>query len=260
MVVAALLLGGPAAAHADTLVVSTHATTDTDDQQETTPTLGNDGLSNIVVYTHVPNGSVLGDMHYQRVTATGVPLGAAERVSSLATDDRLNDVNGSYIVYTALAPSDLSRGVIKLYDTRNGATVNLIPAADTVGEARIHDDVVAWVQGAEGATRIEMVDLDWPLLSSAQAMGAINGLDPTRFKNAQMRNALTNKIQAVLADIEAGDYSAALTKLSNDVLKKTDGCANGGSPDANDWIRDCAGQAEVHPVLQGVIGLLQALV
>lgn len=134
----ALLLVGPPGVGADTLDLSIHPTTNTDDQQETTPTLGFDGLSNIAVYTHVPAGSQLGDIHYQRVTAEGVPMGASERISSLSTDDRLNDVSGSYIVYTALNPSDLSSGVIKLYDISNASTVNLIPAPD----------IVAWVQGA----------------------------------------------------------------------------------------------------------------
>src|SRR5688572_13678029 len=93
-VLGAVLLAGRADVGADTLDVSIHPTTNTDDQQETTPTLGSDGLSNVAVYTHVPNGSLLGDIHYQRVTATGVPMGSSERISSLATDDRLNDVSG----------------------------------------------------------------------------------------------------------------------------------------------------------------------
>jgi hypothetical protein len=43
---------------------------------------------------------------------------------------------------------------------------DLMPARDTIGEARIHGDVVAWVQGAPPSSRIEMLDLQWPLLSS----------------------------------------------------------------------------------------------
>jgi hypothetical protein len=93
-----------------------------------------------------------------------------------------------------------------------------------------------------------------------QAMSAINALDPAQLKNPSMRNALTNKIQAVLADIEAGNYADALAKLRNDVLKKTDGCAIAGAPDANDWIRDCAGQAQVYAILQDVIALLEEIV
>src|SRR5688572_10291664 len=89
-VVGAVLLAGLADVGADTLDVSIHPTTNTDDQQETTPILGFDGLSHLVVYTHVPAGSDLGDIHYQRVTASGVPMGSSERITSLATDDRLN--------------------------------------------------------------------------------------------------------------------------------------------------------------------------
>lgn len=59
------------------------------------------------------------------------------------------------MVYTALDPIDLSSGIIKLYAIRSAGTVNLMPAPDTVGEARIHGNIVVRAQGAEGATRIE---------------------------------------------------------------------------------------------------------
>src|SRR5688500_15949669 len=110
VVVAGLLLAGTAAAHAVKLEVMIQPPANTDDQQEATPTLGSDGLGKFVVYTRVPTGSLLGDMHYQRVTTTGVPEGSSERVSALSTDDRLNDVSGTYIVYTALDPIDHTSG------------------------------------------------------------------------------------------------------------------------------------------------------
>jgi len=96
--------------------------------------------------------------------------------------------------------------------------------------------------------------------TTQQAMTAINGLAEAQLKNSSMRNALTNKLQAALADIEAGDYAAALAKLGNDILGKTNGCAATGSPDNNDWIRDCAGQAQLYPVLLAVIDVLGDLV
>jgi hypothetical protein len=60
-------------------------------------------------------------------------------------------------------------------------------------------------------------------------------LDPNSLKNANMANALSNKIDEVLAMIDTGNYQAALKKLENDILAKTDGCANSGQPDKNDW-------------------------
>jgi len=95
---------------------------------------------------------------------------------------------------------------------------------------------------------------------TSQTMVTINSLSPTVFKNTNMQNALTNKIQAVLADIQAGRYADALNKLQNDVIRKTDGCATGGAPDATDWIKTCSAQAMVHPMLQQLVALLKTLI
>jgi len=94
----------------------------------------------------------------------------------------------------------------------------------------------------------------------AEAIAAINALGTSTFRNANNKNALANKLNAVLADIEAGLYVDALSKLKNDVLKKTDGCAATGAPDATDWIKDCVAQGEVYVIIMDAIALLQALV
>ena len=93
-----------------------------------------------------------------------------------------------------------------------------------------------------------------------QAITAINALGDGSFKNPNLRNSLTNKLNAVLRDIDQGHYQDALNKLQNDVLAKTGGCSTIGSPDKNDWIRDCASQNLVVPALQQIIGLLHDLV
>ena len=90
-------------------------------------------------------------------------------------------------------------------------------------------------------------------------MLAVNGISPARFKNPNMAKALTNKINAALADIELGDYAGAFAKLKNDVLEKTDGCARSGAPDKNDWIESCAGQGEVYPLVSEAIELLETI-
>ena len=89
-----------------------------------------------------------------------------------------------------------------------------------------------------------------------QTITTINGLSPEVFKNPNMRNALTNKINAVLQLIDQGLYLDAIDKLKNDILKKTDGCATVGVPDKNDWIKDCAAQAQVYPLLIEAIQFL----
>ena len=89
-----------------------------------------------------------------------------------------------------------------------------------------------------------------------QIITTVNGLPAEVFKNLNMRNALTNKINAVINLIEQGLYIDALDKLQNDILQKTDGCATDGVPDKNDWITNCTAQGQVYPLIIEAIQLL----
>jgi hypothetical protein len=66
-------------------------------------------------------------------------------------------------------------------------------------------------------------------------------------KNAQnLKNALLNKLDQVIAAIDSGQYADAVKKLLNDIYKKMDGCFNSGVPDKNDWIIDCQVQSRLN--------------
>ncbi len=84
-------------------------------------------------------------------------------------------------------------------------------------------------------------------------------LEPNTLKNANMKNALTNKIDEVLAMIDAGLYEGALEKLEKDILSKTDGCANSGQPDKNDWIKTCEEQGQIYPLIAETIEYVRKL-
>jgi YVTN family beta-propeller protein len=86
-----------------------------------------------------------------------------------------------------------------------------------------------------------------------------NLIDPSVLKNANLANVLTNKVNAALQLIDEGDYQQALDKLENDILNKTNGCADIGEPDNNDWIEDCDAQAQVYNLVVEAIDLLQGL-
>jgi hypothetical protein len=88
----------------------------------------------------------------------------------------------------------------------------------------------------------------------------INGLDSSVFKNQTMRNALTNKINAVLEKVDQGFYDDALGQLEQDILEKTNGCADKDSPDENDWIKDCDAQNEVYSLIMRAIELMTNLI
>ena len=89
------------------------------------------------------------------------------------------------------------------------------------------------------------------------AMDTINEFAPASFKNNNMGNALTNKINAALELIDQGYYIDAIDKLLNDILQKTNGCAETGAPDRNDWIVTCSEQGQVYPLILEVIQYLE---
>jgi PKD domain len=88
----------------------------------------------------------------------------------------------------------------------------------------------------------------------------INLLDPESLKNKNLSNALTNKINAALAMIDEGLYEDALDKLEHDILGKTNGCAEIGTPDKNDWIKTCDAQNQIYPQIVEVIELLRDII
>ncbi|MHC4110890.1 MAG: fibronectin type III domain-containing protein [Planctomycetota bacterium] len=74
-------------------------------------------------------------------------------------------------------------------------------------------------------------------------------LGPENMKNKNMKSSLLNKIDEALQMIDGGLYKNALNKLENDILQKTNGCAQTGGPDNNDWIITCEQQRQVYPLI-----------
>ena len=74
-------------------------------------------------------------------------------------------------------------------------------------------------------------------------------LEPESLKNKNAKNALLNKIDAALKMIDQANYTGALSKLRNDILQKTNGCAETDQPDKNDWILTCEQQSEIYPLI-----------
>jgi len=120
--------------------------------EETNPTLGSDG-TNLVVYTEEVLGG-LGRILYQRLNSLGAPMGSPVAVSDGSTDDKLNDVSGSIIVYSAFSVGSTS-GVLRVFDIGTGAT-QVVSAAAQIRETHISGDVIVWIQGASGASFIAM--------------------------------------------------------------------------------------------------------
>ncbi len=79
----------------------------------------------------------------------------------------------------------------------------------------------------------------------------ISDLKPDAFKNANMQNALLNKLNAVIATIDAGNYVDALNQLQQDILGKVTG--------KNSWITNPAAQTQIYKILTPIIAELKAL-
>jgi len=128
----------------------------------TSPTLGVDQLSNIVVYTEQGYDPwiglpIPGQVFAQRIDEITPILGPV-LVSTGSTDNHFNDISGSRIVYTAYDNVMSSRGQIKLFDSDSGMT-HILSDHAFMKEARIHGDHVAWIQGSNNLTQVIIVDL-----------------------------------------------------------------------------------------------------
>jgi len=80
---------------------------------------------------------------------------------------------------------------------------------------------------------------------------AIKSQPDNAFKVKSSKIALVNKIEAIKKQVAVGAYSAALTKLKEDILKKTDGYLS-GVVDADDWVRDLAVQQQLTSEIQKI--------
>ena len=170
------------------------------------------------------------------------------------------DTNGDPLTYkwsVISAPSG-SQAVISDSTAQTPAFVPDIPGTFVV-QLIVND---GFVDSLPATVQIEAISMQTKVTrdihSSQQVIASIA---PSTFKNATMQNAVLNKLNAVIASIEAGNYSNALGQLQNDILDKTNGCATSKvpAPDKNDWILSCAAQNSVYQLLLNIIAEVKAL-
>lgn len=178
------------------------------DAHETTPTLGNDGTQDLVVYTLLPvlEGGAIGpgDIWYQPLTDEGAPDGDPVRVTWGPTDDRLNDVSGDYIVYTAYDSEISTKGTIVVYEISTGI-VRGLGRADVIQEPRIHGDRVVWREGVMGATMVMYYELSW-LGTGADALVLAGPVPPTFDVQIGNRFAVWSERVGATYDVVAYDF------------------------------------------------------
>jgi len=84
---------------------------------------------------------------------------------------------------------------------------------------------------------------DYALWTNLHLMDSV---DVENFKSKKMKKVFTKKLNRVLRMINRGKYRAATSKLKRDIMDKTNGCNDNGSPDGNDWITDCQSQNDFY--------------
>ena len=99
----------------------------------------------------------------------------------------------------------------------------------------------------------------------AELRATLGNLPDSDFKDADSKNKnqvtnnrrwFDNRLDAILDNLDAGMFDAALDNANN-MLRKVDWCENQGTLDSNDKIRTCGGQAVIAPLVIDLIALLQ---
>jgi len=153
----------PSRGWADELQVQEHVIAATSTSRETMPRLGNDGVSNLMVYIKsaiLPDGGLgKGEIWYQRLTDAGAPLGDPVQVPCYDGHDcQYSDVSGDYIVFTAYVDTTSMSGKILVYQISTGIGRG-IAGADIMQEVRIHGTKVVWREGGAWSTQVMLYDL-----------------------------------------------------------------------------------------------------
>ncbi len=78
----------------------------------------------------------------------------------------------------------------------------------------------------------------------------LDSIDPNDLKNDKMLKSLKNKLQTIENMAETGNTKGTLDKIEKDILQKTDGCIENGTPDKNDWILDCETQWKLYEIIE----------
>jgi hypothetical protein len=170
------------------------------------------------------------------------------------------DLNGDPLSYSWSLVSKPEGSVTEIADPTLVQTSFIADQAGTYVVSLVVND--GFLDSDADNVTIEVITVRDALVQTLlDLIDVVNALDPSSLKNVNMmKNPMTNKINAVLNKIDRGFYDEALDKLQNDILQKTNGCAEIGEPDKNDWIITCEAQGQVYPLIMEAIELLEALI
>ena len=181
-----------------------------------------------------------------------IAYAACMREHGIETDDPQFDVNGNLV--------SKPEGSATALQSPDQPTASFVADVDGtfVASLIVNDGIVD--SEPSNASILASFSQDQAVHTIDDTIELINGLPRDVFKNKNMGRTLTNKLLAVIGLIESGDYDQARSKLMNDVMRKTDGCAVAGAPDRNDWIETCEAQGQVHTLLLEIQTILDELI
>jgi len=191
------------------------------------------------------------------VADPGPPQSVRAGDSVLLDGTNSDDVNGDALTYQwSILSAPL--GSAAALDDPMSATPTFAP--DLAGTYEVElivndgflDSQVASVTVVATTAQGELVD------TLEYAIDLVNAFDPGVFKNQSLQKNMAKHIAQALNLVDAGDYRGAHDKLEA-VLRKTDGCASNGGRYRNDWIVDCTAQADIQPVLEHAISLVNEI-
>jgi Leucine-rich repeat (LRR) protein len=168
--------------------------------------------------------------------ANGDPLTYSWQMVSIPAGS-MAQLNNPGSVNPYFQPDEAGEYVVSL--VVNDGLLNSLPASATV--------VAIFVQNALTQTLDELINV-------------INNMPSAAFKNKNLGNTLTRKISVILKKVDNTNYQGAHNQLEEDVFAKTNGCADTGSPDNNDWLVSCYYQSQVYPLIVEALGLLEDLI
>lgn len=237
------------------------------DQASATPTFNPDkyGIYSLELIvsdgssSSVPDQVVISLNNIAPVANAGINQSVVQEESICFDGSSSSDANGDALSYMWTL-TDKPAGSLAVLD--NPTAVTPCITADLIGSytvsLAVNDGTVDSTPSTAEAVAISRHQASINTLQ--EVASAINTFNSKVFGNRWMRKIIMRfQINVALMLVKQSNYSAAHAILQNSILGKTDGCTAAGAPDKNDWIRDCASQAQVQLLLQQAIGYLKGM-
>ena len=165
------------------------------------------------------------------------------------------DANGDVLSYRWVLPSHPDGSLSELADLSVKVTTFTPDRAGTYVAQLVVSD--GEMDSEPSAIQIQAFTVQTEAIAALQGLEAgIAELNSSAFKNGDMQNLLLNKLNAVIANVEAGKHADAANQLRNDILPKM-GSAENAEGDSVVWIIGRSSQQIWYQEAQDVVKALE---